>query len=1228
MVSGPRKRYSPAWIAGIAQEVDEIEAGQLGVGEHPLPLQAAGGSGRRRAGRDGDQPLRARVALVGPLQLPPRPGRHAGRHQEQEQQDAGRRRRRCGPPWRCRVAGGLACASCHRVSSSSGVRPALVPVQGLLEQDLGGHRVEPVRLAAADRPRPRAAARRPRRWSAPRRPARAGSPVSCGQRLAEAAHPLGGRAAPAVEAARLAEHQPARPPRGARSRRSAAAPSGRCGAPGSRAAPRAGRPGPRSPARSASRRSRCPEKRVPGGCPVPTAHGRSCSPDSSRATIRCASAGARARRPATSLAVFQTGERHGRRRHLERGAHAHRRLPGRARRPAGARSGRRARSPPPSSARASTPGEIQQVNMGCVLPAGQGQAPARQAALAAGCPPSTGAHHPQQGLRLGHAGGDDRRQRPALRRLRGRRRGRHGEHEPGALPRRRRPRRAPPRPRQADRLDDPRRPVGPLQRRPHGQLRRDSAPPSTSSAARSRTPTRCESYRRAREATEKGLFAEEIVPVADAAEEGRAAVVDRDEEPFKVDLDKMATLQARLREGRHGDRRQRQQDQRRRRRPGAHHRRRTPRGSGVKPLARIVAHATAAQEPEWFTTAPVGAVRAVLERAGLQGASDIDLWEVNEAFAVVAMAFHARPRPRRRAVNVRGGAVALGHPDRRLRRPHPGHPAARPARARRPARLRRHLHRRRRGYRDDRRAPRLAAAMTDCSTRTDLSGPPVWLLSGAAAAPPAAPAARARRPRRRRPAPGGPAPPPAPPSGARRPPGARAGRTPGAARRRAASRRPPPGTPGPPPAAARVPAAPTGQRRPTASSSSSSSPGAGRRQRRRQRRRRSSTSATTTPCSPAASSIRYQDIDLTADKAEIDLVDQGRHRAGQRRHRPGAAPADRRDRRRSTSTARPARLTQASGQVRPRLLLQRQRGRQDRRQHLRRSTDGIFTSCNQEVPDWSFRLRQAHGRGRGLRPRQRRLACAPRSCPSSTRRTSSGRSRASALRLADPQHRLLGPPRRLARPRLLPDPRPELRHHAPRSTLHARTSWGSATSCATGPTDGTRGDFIGYVRSDDPGVRDEWRWKMEWNHITNDLPLGHARRRPLPGLLGLQLLPRLRARLRPQHPALHRQPRLRHRQLGRPPRSTSWSTTARPSSTSRRHDLQRRLPEIEYRLRSTRLARTPFYLQVDSSRVLPRPRALRQLRRAVRPLRPLPAAHAADPLASPGCRSRSPAASA
>jgi acetyl-CoA C-acetyltransferase len=82
---------------------------------------------------------------------------------------------------------------------------------------------------------------------------------------------------------------------------------------------------------------------------------------------------------------------------------------------------------------------------------------------------------------------------------------------------------------------------------------------------------------------------------------------------------------------------------------------------GLQPLARLLAQASVAQEPSWFTTAPVAAVEKVLARADL-AAADIDLWEVNEAFAVVAMAFLAELGLSHEVVNVRGGAVALGHP--------------------------------------------------------------------------------------------------------------------------------------------------------------------------------------------------------------------------------------------------------------------------------------------------------------------------------------------------------------------------------------------------------------------------------------------------------------------------------------------------------------------------------------------------------------------------------------
>jgi acetyl-CoA C-acetyltransferase len=82
---------------------------------------------------------------------------------------------------------------------------------------------------------------------------------------------------------------------------------------------------------------------------------------------------------------------------------------------------------------------------------------------------------------------------------------------------------------------------------------------------------------------------------------------------------------------------------------------------GARPLARIVSHAMHAQAPNWFTTAPVGATQKALAKAGW-GVGDVDLWEVNEAFAVVPMALMAELKVPHEIVNVHGGACALGHP--------------------------------------------------------------------------------------------------------------------------------------------------------------------------------------------------------------------------------------------------------------------------------------------------------------------------------------------------------------------------------------------------------------------------------------------------------------------------------------------------------------------------------------------------------------------------------------
>ncbi len=169
-----------------------------------------------------------------------------------------------------------------------------------------------------------------------------------------------------------------------------------------------------------------------------------------------------------------------------------------------------------------------------------------------------------------------------------------------------------------------------------------------------------ESYRRARAAAETGLTADEIVPVEVPQRKKPPVVVDADEEPFRVDLEKIGSLRAAFKKDGSvtaGNASKINDGAAALILTTSDHAARL----GIRPLARIVAQASVAQKPEWFTTAPVGVAHKVLERAGL-AAEDIDLWEVNEAFAVVALAFGQELGIDSERVNVRGGAVALGHP--------------------------------------------------------------------------------------------------------------------------------------------------------------------------------------------------------------------------------------------------------------------------------------------------------------------------------------------------------------------------------------------------------------------------------------------------------------------------------------------------------------------------------------------------------------------------------------
>ena len=168
------------------------------------------------------------------------------------------------------------------------------------------------------------------------------------------------------------------------------------------------------------------------------------------------------------------------------------------------------------------------------------------------------------------------------------------------------------------------------------------------------------SYRRAQEAQKSGKFRKEIVGVPVPAGKGETVTILDDEDPFKTNFDKIPTLKpafvkdgtvtaanaSKINDGAAalvvmsaGRAKER----------------------GLKPLARIVAQASFAKDPVWFTTAPADGVTKVLRKANL-AVKDIDLFEINEAFAVVALAVNTIVGLDPERVNVNGGAIALGHP--------------------------------------------------------------------------------------------------------------------------------------------------------------------------------------------------------------------------------------------------------------------------------------------------------------------------------------------------------------------------------------------------------------------------------------------------------------------------------------------------------------------------------------------------------------------------------------
>ena len=169
-----------------------------------------------------------------------------------------------------------------------------------------------------------------------------------------------------------------------------------------------------------------------------------------------------------------------------------------------------------------------------------------------------------------------------------------------------------------------------------------------------------ESYRRSQKAQKEGWFDNEIVPVQIRDRKGNVTEVTMDEEVSRVDFDKLKSLRpvfqkdgtvtaanaSAINDGAaalvimSADK---------------------AKELGLKPLARIVAQASAAKEPEWFTTAPADAIPIALKRAGIS-ISDVDLFEINEAFSVVSLANNKLLNLDPAKVNIHGGAVSMGHP--------------------------------------------------------------------------------------------------------------------------------------------------------------------------------------------------------------------------------------------------------------------------------------------------------------------------------------------------------------------------------------------------------------------------------------------------------------------------------------------------------------------------------------------------------------------------------------
>ncbi len=305
------------------------------------------------------------------------------------------------------------------------------------------------------------------------------------------------------------------------------------------------------------------------------------------------------------------------------------------------------------------PDEISEVLMGCVLPAGQGQAPARQASRGAGLPdhvPCTTVNKMcGSGMKTVMMAYESLHARPndiilaggmesmtnapyLLPKMRSGQRLGHGQVYDHMF---------------LDGLED-----AYDKGRLMGTFAEDTAQ-AYQFTREAQDAFAVESLKRARKANEDGSFAKEIVPVTVKGRKGSTEVT-RDEQPFTADPEKIPHLKPAFREGGTVTPANsssisdgaaalvlmRESEARRRK---------------LQPLARIVGTAMHAQAPAWFTTAPIGAIAKLLESVGWR-AHDVGLYEINEAFAVVTMAAMRDLDLPHDKVNVHGGACALGHP--------------------------------------------------------------------------------------------------------------------------------------------------------------------------------------------------------------------------------------------------------------------------------------------------------------------------------------------------------------------------------------------------------------------------------------------------------------------------------------------------------------------------------------------------------------------------------------